>query len=602
MDNLLNIIPLFIRRKILFVLNAIAFFISVVTIASIIVEFGFVLDIGELQAIYKIYSLAWWIFFVLFLFRLYFSFYEIKGITLFFTLFIGFNLLITSFLKLFDFPESLQCINMVFGNKLYNIAMLAFFSVSEISGVFVGFINKRTNPALLMAVCFIIIIVIGAILLLLPRSTHEWIRLSVIDALFVSTSAVCVTGLSTVDIAQTFSFSGQCIIVVLIQIGGLGVMTITSFFALFFMGTPGILNQFALRDMIDSNTMSSFISTLFYIMGFTFVIEILGAFFIWLSIRNSLELEMSEELFFALFHAVSAFCNAGFSTLNGNLGNNLIISEHNSFFVIISLLILLGGIGFPILVNLKSMLLYYLLIVWSKIFEKDKTYHRYVHVVNINTKIVMVMTIALVFGATVMLALSEWNVAFAGMPFFDKIVHSFFYAIVPRTAGFNSVDLTSFSLSSILFYAFLMWIGGASQSTAGGIKVNTFAVALADFLSIVKGRKFVTLFNREITSSSVHRALAVIFGSLMVIFFFFVLLVLVEPDISAGSLLFETVSAYSTVGASLDVTTRLGVYGKILITILMFIGRVGLITVLMGFVRQKDLLKYRLPKGDVIIN
>ena len=276
--------------------------------------------------------------------------------------------------------------------------------------------------------------------------------------------------------------------------------------------------------------------------------------------------------------------------------------NHNAFYIIISTLIVLGGLGFPILMNFKKMLSYKSGKFFDKIFRRKKQRPFYSHIANINTKIVLSMTAILIVVGTIIIAISEWNRAFAGMPLFDKIVQSLFNAIAPRTAGFNSIDLTQFSLITIIFYSFLMWIGGGSQSTAGGIKVNTFAVAMGNFFSVIKGQKDVRLFNREIESDSIRRASAVIFGSMLTILIFFIGLVIMEPNISAKGLLFETISAFSTVGSSLNVTPLLSDGSKIWVTILMFIGRVGLITVLMSFIKHSETPKYRLPKDNVIIN
>ena len=282
----------------------------------------------------------------------------------------------------------------------------------------------------------------------------------------------------------------------------------------------------------------------------------------------------------------------------GNLGNASLLYGHNFFYLVISVLVILGGIGFPILMNFRRLVSYYL----RKSLQRGdlgQEYPRYIHLTNINTKIVLVTTSVLLGGGFLLTALLEWNGAFAGMPIDEKLVQSFFTSVVPRTAGFNSVDLTHFSLLSITVYLFLMWIGGASQSTAGGIKVNTFAVALANIRAVESS---VVLFHREITPDSVSRASAVIFGSIVVIAFSFVVLVIMEPELSPKGLLFEVVSAYSTVGASLGVTPLLGGTSKLLIVVLMFVGRVGLITVLMSLTRQRGERKYRFPKGNVIIN
>ena len=579
-------------------------FISVTVIGAIVVDYGFMLDELEMSVVHNVYRYAWWVYFVSYFFRVIFCWTEINRKTIFMTVFLGFLLALTALSNFFTPPVEghvFVWLWNVSSNKFLVISVLLLFAALEISKGIVSFINKKTNPALLMAVCFAVIILFGALLLLLPRSTHEHIRLSLVDALFVSTSAVCVTGLSTVDIAQTFSLEGQIVIALLIQIGGLGVMTITSFFAMFFMGGTGLYNQFALRDMVGSETFSSLISTLLYILGFTFSIELLGACCIWFSIHDTMGMTLHEELFFSVFHAISAFCNAGFSTLTGNLGNETVLYGHNLFFIIISVLVILGGIGFPILMNFRKVISYSLRkMLWHK--QTEQSLPRYIHLTNINTKIVLVSTAFLLAGGMLLVAVLEWNGAFAGMSVGEKVVQSFFTSVVPRTAGFNSVDLAQFSLLTILVYIFLMWIGGASQSTAGGIKVNTFAVALANIRAVVRGENAVVLFNREITSDSVSRSSAVVFGSIVAILLSFVALLLLEPDISPKGLLFEVVSAYSTVGASLNVTPELGNASRLLIVVLMFVGRVGLITVLMGMSRQRDRRKYRYPKGNVIIN
>lgn len=592
-----DIIPPTLQNQISFGMQVFMFLVSVLVGGAIVVDYGFVLDTNEMSFIYKIYQYAWWVYLIAYLCQLIFQWKSITRKTVVMTVLFGILLLFSALPKFVIPPAGwITDVWSFFSNKYFIVALLGVFALLEISKGVVAFINKKTNPALLMAVCFAVIIALGTLLLLLPRSTHEHIRLPLVDALFVSTSAVCVTGLSTVDIAQTFSLEGQIVLMLLIQIGGLGVMTITSFFAMFFMGSTGLYNQFALKDMIGSDTFSSLISTLLYILGFTFVIELVGAFAIWTSIHATLGMTIQEEIFFSVFHAVSAFCNAGFSTLTGNLGNSDILINHNSFYLIITLLIILGSIGFPLLVNFRRMISYYLGKLW---FNRTK---RYVHLANLNTKLVLVTTSILIVGGTISIALFEWNNSFAGMPVGDKLVQSFFNAVAPRTAGFNSVDLAQFSILTTLIYMVLMWIGGASQSTAGGIKVNTIAVAFATFIAVIKGRERVVLFHRELSSVTIRRALAKMFGSLLVIFTFFVALVMMEPEISPKGLLFETISAYGTVGSSLNITSLLGNDSKILVSLLMFVGRVGLITLLMSFVQHDDSYKYRLPQDDVIIN
>ncbi len=601
---LANKIPEKIQKSIKFWIDLLVFLVSVVLIGTAVVDYGFVLDETETLYISKIYNFTWWFYLIVFTGRLILTWTEITRKTIFLTIMLGVMFYLSLIAKFVNVAETSSwfVIWNFLKSKYFIVALIGIFAVLNVSKGVVNFINKKTNPALLLVAGFALIIFFGTLLLLLPRSTIEHFRLPLADALFVSTSAVCVTGLSPVDLAHTFTLEGQIVIMLLIQIGGLGVMTITSFFALFFMGSTSLYNQFALRDMLGSDAFSSLISTLLNILIFTFTIEAIGALLIWISIHSTMNMTLNEEIFFSVFHAVSAFCNAGFSTLTGNLGNPAILYNHNWFYIIISILIILGGIGFPILVNFKNVLAFHIKSFCMKLFKKNYKQIRYQHLTNINTKIVIVTTSILIVFGTIIIAILEWNNAFVHMDIEDKIVQSFFNSVTPRTAGFNSVDLTNFSLLTIIVYSVLMWIGGGSQSTAGGIKVNTFAVAISNFFSVIRGKTSVTLFNRELSAESVRRASATIFGSLITIIVFFLILVAMEPEISPKGLLFETISAYCTVGSSLNITPLLADNSKIIMSVLMFIGRVSLITILMSVIQQKGNTKYRYPKDNVIIN
>ena len=576
------------------------FLLSVVTAGAIVVDYGFLLDESELHLVHLLYRLAWWCYLLLYILQLILGWRNIKKKSIFLTAFVGLLFILSALLRYLQ--SGISSVPFYFQYLFVEKILLLLLSLLDISRGIVDFINKKTNPAMLMALCFALLIALGTILLLLPRSTLDGVRLSVLDAFFISTSAVCVTGLSPLDISQTFSHEGTIVLMLLIQAGGLGVMTITSFFAIFFMGGTGLYNQLALRDMLGSDTFGSLISTLLNIIGFTLFIEFLGALAIWLSVRGTLGLAVHQELFFSLFHSVSAFCNAGFSTLGNNLGNSAIITGHNTFFLVVTALVVLGSLGYPILVNFKKIVIYYLKRLIGPLFNTDAAQLHYTHIMNINTKIVLTMSTVLIVGGTLSIAISEWNGAFLGMSVPDKIVQSLFTAVMPRTAGFNSVPLTQFSIFSLIIYLFLMWIGGASQSTAGGIKVNTFAVAYANLVSVIRGHRGVMLFGREISSDSLRRASAVIFGSILIITTAFFLLMILHPDIPARSLLFETLSAYSTVGASLDVTPHLGSSAKLLLALLMFLGRVGFMTVLASIIAPTGVRKFRYPKDNVIIN
>lgn len=485
-------------------------------------------------------------------------------------------------------------------SRLYHVVVLSVLSLLQLSNGLVRLLGKRTNPSLILAVSFFIIILVGTGLLMLPRCTISGI--SWVDSLFISTSAVCVTGLTSVDLTTTFTTEGFVVILLLIQIGGLGVMTLTSFFALFFMGNTSLYNQLVVRDMVNSKSLGSLLSTLLYTLGFTLVIETMGMITIWLSIHGTMDMNLEEELAFAVFHSISAFCNAGFSTLPGNLGNPLMMNNHNLFYALISILVILGGIGFPILVNLKEIIFYRLKRMTQFLLRKNKVSAKSVQLYNLNTRIVVTMTFLLLAVGTLILLAFEWNHAFAGMSIAEKCTHAFFNAACPRTAGFSSVDFSLFGIQSILIYILLMWIGGGAQSTAGGIKVNAFAVVILNLAAVIRGSQRVEVHGRELAHDSIRRSNATVVMSLIILFVSIFLLSWLEPTLPLLSLTFEAVSALSTVGSSLNLTPLLQESSKLVIVVLMFVGRVGLITMMLGIVKQKKNTKYKYPSDNIIIN
>ena len=319
--------------------------------------------------------------------------------------------------------------------------------------------------------------------------------------------------------------------------------------------------------------------------AFTFALEAAGAILIWVDIHGELGMAFEDEAFFSLFHAVSAFCNAGFSNFAQGLGNPLILDRDFLIFWVIAFLIISGGIGYPVLVELRNAL-------------KRRIGHS--HNFSVNTRIVLITTAILIFGGAALLAIFEWNSTFAGHGVFWKLTQAFFNSVSPRTAGFISVDLTGFCAQSALVYMFLMWVGGASQSTAGGIKVNTLAVAFLNVISVIRGQSRIEIHNRELTRNSVQRANATIFTSIIVLAVGILLVSLVDPDLSLKAVAFECISALGTVGSSLNATPLLTTAGKVIIILLMFFGRVGVLTIVAGFIKPKGDRGYRLPQAEIM--
>ena len=580
-------------QKVLGGIDAVTFLAALALIGGVVYEHGFIISEGAEADLGVLYRTVWGVFLVQTTMHIGLAYRETLKKYRTFTWVLNILLYLTLIPVIFFEPESgaLKYFWLFLNNRIFQLILLLLLSLLRLSSGVIGLLGKRTNPSLILAGSFFLIICIGTGLLMLPRCTVDGI--SWVNALFVSTSAVCVTGLVPVDVATTFTSLGQLVIIILIQIGGLGVMTLTCFFAMFFMGNTSVYNQLAVRDMISSDSLSSLLSTVIYILFFTLVIEGAGMLVLFLSIHGTLGMTVQQEMVFAAFHSISAFCNAGFSTLSENLGNPLVMQHHNLLYITISVLIILGGIGFPILVNFKHIAGYHLKRLFYFIRTGKRDRQRIRHLYNLNTKIVLLTTLILLTGGTIAILLFEWNGAFAGMSMPDKWVQAFFNATCPRTAGFTSIGLTSFSLQSLLLMLLLMFIGGAAQSTAGGVKVNAFAAAVLSLFAVIRGKSRVEVFRRQLSVDSIRRSNATLVMYLMILFLGVFVLSVLEPHASLLALVFECTSALSTVGSSLGLTPALGEAGKLFVSLLMFIGRVGVITIVLGFVPPQKHTKYK---------
>lgn len=484
-------------------------------------------------------------------------------------------------------------------NKWFIYTIVGVYAVMEFSYGINKVLDRKVNPSLMLATSFLFFIIIGSLILMMPKCTTGGI--DYIDSLFVSTSAVCITGLTPIDVSATFTPFGLLVLSLMIQIGGLGVMTFTSFFALFFSGNNSVYSQVVVKDMIYSKTINSVLSTLLYILGFTLVIELAGAAAIFLSVHGTLGMSLEDELIFSGFHSLSAFCNAGFSNIEGGLSNPALLYSNQSIYIVASVLIFAGGIGFPILVNFKTAFFSHMRRLWRKLRGKER-FREPAHIYDMNTKIVMVTTITIFLLSSLLFFILEYNNSLAGMSMYDKIVQSVFNSFVPRSSGFSSVNPAGFLNVTIIMMVVLMWIGGASQSTAGGIKVNTFAVILLELKSAITGKDRVVVYNRTIAMDSVRRACAVVTLSILAYIFYSMMLVAFEPGLPVKQLLFESASALFTVGSSLGVTHELSDASKILLCTAMFLGRVGIISMLIGFAGQRKDPPVKYPVDNVIIN
>lgn len=415
----------------------------------------------------------------------------------------------------------------------------------------------KIQPVQLLVSSFLLLISIGTLLLLLPQAKGDT-PVSFIDALFTATSAVCVTGLTTIDISHNFSAFGQLIILFLIQVGGLGIMTITAFLALLVGRGLGVSGKKLIGEAIDLPSHEQIYTLIKRICKFTLVCELAGVSVLFMRFYPEFK-SVSHAFYFSVFHAISAFCNAGFSLFPTSL-----VKYHNDLVIngTIATLIILGGIGFLVVSD-----------VFNHMIQKgrkkvSKTY-------TLQTKLVIrISFLLIVVGATLFYLTESHGDYFKNLKWWEQMLVSLFQSITARTAGFNTINTASLQETTCLVLILLMFIGGAPGSCAGGIKVTTLGLLLALLRTTVQGRRRVALYERTINPIVINKAISVVFFSLLLVMCGTLLLLVVEGK-PFLNVLFEVVSAFGTVGLSRGITGDLTLEGKVIITLLMFLGRIG---------------------------
>jgi len=481
-------------------------------------------------------------------------------------------------------------------SSLYISVLIVF--IREFSALNIKIRSALVNPAQLFVVSFLFLVLAGSFLLMLPNASTSTI--SYTDALFTAASAVCVTGLTVVDTGTFFTEFGQTIILILIQLGGLGIMTFASYFSFFFRGSSSYEQQLMLGEMTNVERLSEVFSVLKKIIFITLFIELAGALLIYLQLDYTHFSSVNDSLFFSIFHSVSAFCNAGFSTL----GNGLYEPAYRfnyPFQLIIAGLIILGGIGFPIVLNLLRYLRVLLVRFIVLVFRRRKNVS-YARILNINTRIVLITTALLLLSGTLFFFFAEYSFLFDDRTVAGKLITAFFCSVTSRTAGFTTIDMTTLTIPSILIMLFLMWVGASPGSTGGGIKTSTLAVAVLNIVSIAKGKSRVEVFSREISALSISRAFAIMLLSILVILICVILLSFTDPNVKLIHLVFESVSAYSTVGLSMGITSGLSTAGKLMLILTMFIGRVGMLSLLIALIKKSGSEWHQYPEENLMIN
>ncbi len=449
------------------------------------------------------------------------------------------------------------------------------------------------NPAILFVGSFAIIALAGTLLLQLPSSTINGISFT--DALFTATSATAVTGLIVLDTAKDFTPMGQTVIMVLFQIGGLGMLTFTSFFAYFFKSGASFKESLYMKDILGHDKLNSVMRMVMQIVVFSFILEGIGALLIYHSFPPDNSIKSSG--FFAIFHAISAYCNAGFSLASDNMHDPSMRYNYSMQWVVMALIVF-GGLGYHIAYNIIQ---YFKKLVINIFSKKKRVFIS--RVINLNTKIVLYTTIILIAGGAIFFMLSEQQTnLLAHDTAFGKFTTAMFASVTSRTAGFNTVDMSSFTIPGILFMIFLMWVGASPASTGGGIKTSTFALATLNVFAIARNKKYIEIGTRRVATEAVNRAFAIITISLASIGLGILLLLIFEPEFTLIQIAFEAFSAFGTVGLSMGITPNLSEPSKYVIIFLMFFGRIGLLNLMIGILKNMNKTEYAYPEENILIN
>lgn len=426
---------------------------------------------------------------------------------------------------------------------------------------------------------FFTAIILGSILLYMPFSLQDGQEISFLTAVFTITSAICVTGLSVIDISKVLSFEGQIILLVFIQLGGLGVMTFSSLFFLLIGKKIGYKDRELIKEERNAENSGEIVDFIKKIVIIVLLIEGIGAFFLTLEFLKIFD--FSKALYFGIFHSISAFCNAGFALFSNNLESYPGSVLMN---MTVAYLIILGGIGFSVI---NSVLV---------------AVRRDVKRFTLTSKVAILVSMFLTFVGMILFFLLEYKnpTTIGNLSWFDKVLASFFQSVTTRTAGFNTVPIGTLRPATIFMFCILMFIGASPGSTGGGIKTTTIGVIIFYVVGVVQGKENINVFNRRISWDILNRALAILIISIIYASIVIMAVMTIE-NMSFEKVTFEVISAFATVGLSMGITADLSAMSKILIIITMFIGRLGPMTFALALGEKKVKQNLRYPKENILV-
>jgi trk system potassium uptake protein TrkH len=435
---------------------------------------------------------------------------------------------------------------------------------------------------------FIAFVLVGALLLMLPISSAQGTWTSWVTALFTSTSAVCVTGLVVEDTGVFFSFWGQLFLLALIQIGGLGYMTATTFLLLLLGRRFGLREKIALQQSLDRQGMSGVLQLVKSIISMTLIFELTGTFALMPVFIP--DYGWGQGIWFAIFHSVSAFNNAGFALVAGNV-NMIPYATSILINLVIPALIIFGGIGYQ--VNMELFLLI-----------RDRLQQRKERIfLPLNFKIVISTTLFLLVGGTLAIFLVEFDnpATLAPLAWGEKLLVAWFQAIVPRTAGFNSIDYSQMTTAGLFITIALMFVGASPGGTGGGIKTTTFRILYSSTKAVLQGKEEVLCYQREIPTSLILKAVGVVFGSVTTVAIATTVIAITDPEVDFIRILFEAVSAFATVGLSTGITASVSTIAKLVLVTTMYVGRVGVLLLMSSVLGDPSPTAIRYPEENLLV-
>jgi trk system potassium uptake protein TrkH len=435
--------------------------------------------------------------------------------------------------------------------------------------------NAKWSAPQLLVGSFLVLIIIGSVLLYMPWASNT--PTSYVDALFTSATSVCITGLVVVDTGTHWTLFGQIIILLLVQVGGLGVMAFAGFFAMLMGRKIQLRERLLMQQSINVSAVGGIVRVFKYLLGFTFLLEALGT--IILAIKWMPLMGMKKALWFGLFHSISAFNNAGLD-LFGSFKSLTDFSHDITINLVISLLVIIGGLGFYVCYELYN--------------------YRRVHKLSLHSKVVLLTTLILIVLGTLILLAAEYNHALKALTPGHKLMVAFFQSISSRSSGFATIDINSLLLPSQLLLIVFMFIGASPGSTGGGIKTTTVALMFAVVVAQIRGKKDIEIFERRIVSSDIYPSFTLFFMAIFVLIIMIFLISLTHPG-DFLKILFDVTSALGTVGFSTGLCAELNGFGKILMVICMFLGRVGPLTLGFALAYKKKQPEIHYPQGKIMI-